>query len=186
MTYVLLLKNYLKQITLALMCLIAVIANAQNQTPVQTEGTDFWFGYMENSIQVPDYVLQITIAAREQTDGIVDIPGQNYSQPFSVGANSVTIVAVPIEMVEHTSNETLDNKGIHDFTEDTVSVVAVNRQEATHDDTYILTNEYLGNFYCLTRFSHSSSLGGIDLTLFGKSASRPFLYNSVNGIYSMS
>ncbi len=152
MTYVLLLKNYLKQITLALMCLIAVIADAQNQPPVQTEGTDFWFGYMENNIQVPDWVLEVIISAREETEGTIEIPGQNYSQSFSVAANSTTLIEIPFDEGFHSSNEVVDNRGIHITSDDTISVLAHNYNTWSNDATQILTTDALGSSYMVMSY----------------------------------
>jgi hypothetical protein len=53
---------------------------AQGQT---NEGTDFWFAFMEHrDIGLNSMVAMIT--AKENTTGRISIPGQGWSEPFSV------------------------------------------------------------------------------------------------------
>ena len=58
------------------------------------EGNSFWFGFMEHrDINVNTKVAMIT--SKYNTSGQVSVPLQNWSQPFTVTANQVTIITLP-------------------------------------------------------------------------------------------
>lgn len=93
-----------------------------------TEGTDFWFGFMENRHYQENHYLEITVTARETTTfqityGPDEIPLGGISQ---VSANSSKQVRISWEKLEAMGSETIENKGIHLTSEKPVNVYALN------------------------------------------------------------
>ncbi len=126
-----------------------------SQTPVPkitaTKGKEFWLGFMEQ----PNYYvkrLDVFITSDKNTSGTLNIPGQSYSQNFSVTANQTTTVTIPNNIAEHTSTETIDNRGIVIQTQDTVSVYAINFQEYSADGTLVLPTNSNGTDYMITSY----------------------------------
>ena len=59
------------------------------------EGTAFWFGFMEHRDQNQNTKVAL-ITSRTQTSGTIEIPLRNWSQSFTVQANEVTVVTLPL------------------------------------------------------------------------------------------
>ena len=56
--------------------------------------------------------LSLFITSDVNTSGNVDIPGLAFTTPFTVTANAVTTISIPVGASVHTNNA-VDNKGIH-------------------------------------------------------------------------
>lgn len=119
-------------------------ANAQNGI-IPTMGTEFWLGFMEN-YPSGDNQLSLYISSYHNTSGTVSMPLQGYTQNFTVMANTVTTVNLPVSAM-HTSSETVDNKAILVQSADTVAVYALNFGSATADAAAIFPIMTLGTDY---------------------------------------
>ena len=58
------------------------------------KGKDFWVGFMKHK-EGSSSKTSLYITADSNTSGTVSVPGESWSQNFSVTANSVTVVTIP-------------------------------------------------------------------------------------------
>jgi gliding motility-associated-like protein len=115
---------------------------AQGQT---NEGTDFWFAFMEHrDIGLNSMVAMIT--AKENTTGRISIPGQGWSEPFSVQANEVTLVTLP-KTAETLSSENITQTGVHVTSQRPVSVYIHQYYNRRAEAAVVLPRETLGRAY---------------------------------------
>ena len=128
-----------------------LLAGNDNKCHRSTEGTDFWFGFMENRIYRDEYhTIQITVTALKATDFkiTVGLPGSPlFNQNFNVLANGTSTVEIPWEIVEATGSEITQNKGIHLTSVELVSVFAINWDPNSSDITPVYPIETLGKMY---------------------------------------
>ncbi|MDD3877915.1 MAG: PKD domain-containing protein [Bacteroidales bacterium] len=118
------------------------LLNAQG---VSTKGKDFWFGFMSNYGNAADY-LRVYITSTVNTSGTVSVPGIGFSQNFTVTANTTTSVTVPNGAMM-SANNTVQTKGVHVVSNDTISVYALNYQPYTSDATVIFPVNTLDREY---------------------------------------
>lgn len=109
-----------------------------------TKGTDFWFGFMEN-YQTPSPTVYIS--SDVATSGTISIPGQTFSQSFTVAANSTTAISIPAGQGVTTSNQTIEGKAIHVVSNDPVTVYGLNYEAYSSDASIILPTATLGIEY---------------------------------------
>ena len=129
------------------------------QQATQTKGTEFWAGFMENYVIESGDQLYIYISASVNTTGVVEVPGQGWSQPFTVTAFQTTTVPVPNNIAEHYNNQIIDNKGVRITTADTASVYSINFNQYTADGARILPIQTLGTEYLISSYSGLDSYG---------------------------
>src|SRR5689334_20739612 len=81
---------------------------------ITTEGRDFWFGFMENNDTPPQStVLKVYISALDSTGGKIEIPKANWSQDFTVLANSTTLITIPLNLGMPLGSGAKEYKVIH-------------------------------------------------------------------------
>jgi PKD repeat protein len=114
-----------------------------------TEGTDFWFGFMESRNYQSDHYLEITVTAREATTFQIKIGPQEqpYGEVYSVEANRSKQVPIPWEMVEAIGSEEIEDKGIRLISEKPVNVYALNWNQNSADVAVIYPVGSLGTEY---------------------------------------
>lgn len=124
------------------------VAHAQN---LSTEGTDFWFGFMDNWLQDPDnpIILELYISADDTTSGVVEIPRKLDFVPieFQVNPGITTRIELPANIAETNSINLVDLTGIHLYTTRDVTVYAMNKRQYSADVAVILPTLSLGNEY---------------------------------------
>ncbi|MCA1760922.1 MAG: hypothetical protein LC658_14235, partial [Bacteroidales bacterium] len=93
-----------------------------------TEGTDFWFGFMESRNYQETHYIEITVTASETTDFQITIGPEEipFNSLYTVNANSSVQVKIPWEMAEATGSEEIQDKGIHLTSVKPVNVYALN------------------------------------------------------------
>lgn len=121
-----------------------------------TKGTDFWFGFMEN-YQTPSPTVYIS--SDVATSGTISIPGQTFSQPFTVAANSTTAISIPAAQGVTTTNQTVQGKGIHVIANDPVTVYGLNYEAYSSDASIILPTQTLGIEYYTVNVTPAVSVG---------------------------
>lgn len=121
------------------------------QGVIPTKGKEFWVGFMEN-IDSGSPEMNLFIVSDQATSGVVEIPGQGYSQAFTVTANQTTTVSVPVNDTEHYTSEVIEQKGIYIETQDTVAVFAINFGNYSADGTKILPVPSLGTEYRISSY----------------------------------
>ena len=114
-----------------------------------TEGTNFWFGFMESRVHQEDHFLELTVTAKQSTTfNIFTGPGETpFNGTYSVGANSSVQIEIPWEMVEATGSEEIQDKGIHLVSEKPVNVYALNWSLNSADVAVIYPVGSLGTEY---------------------------------------
>ncbi len=138
----LLMLPFLRSATLIAVVLFGSVVEAQQLIP--TRGKEFWMGFMRNydGAQRQD----LFISSDVNTSGVVSAPLFGWSEPFTVTANTVTTIEVPLGLMNNQS-EVIDNKGVHIESEDTVAVYALSFQNATADATVIYPVKSTGTDY---------------------------------------
>lgn len=118
---------------------------------VTSKGTDFWLcmpeKYNSNTEGVPNVpAVYLQIAASAAANGLVEIPGLGFSYAYSVAANSVTSVSLPMT-VFLSGKDVIQNKGIHVTSNTPVSVVGVTAHLFESDSYLGLPANALGTQY---------------------------------------
>ncbi|MGV9013145.1 MAG: T9SS type B sorting domain-containing protein [Flavobacteriales bacterium] len=126
--------------------LLAVGHPARSQGVIPTVGTEFWVGFMENYYDLSTAQLNLYISSYTNTTGTVTMPLLGYSQSFTVLANTVTTVLLPITGM-NTGSETVSDRSFLVQTEDTVAVYALNLESLSADAAAIFPTRTLGTEY---------------------------------------
>ena len=114
-----------------------------------TEGTEFWFAFMESRNSHENHYVEITVTARETTNFTIKI-GKDavpFNNTYTVNSNSSTQVKIPWEMVEAVGSEQIQDVGIHLESEKPVNVYALNWDTNSADVAVIYPVESLGKEY---------------------------------------
>lgn len=130
--------------TTLLILILALVQSAQGQQLIPTRGKDFWMGFMRN-YDGPQH-QDLFISSDVSTSGTVNAPLFGWSTTFTVAANTVTTVQVPVGLMNNAS-ETVDTRGIRIQSEDTVAVYALSFQSATADATVVYPVKSCGTEY---------------------------------------
>lgn len=137
----------LNRIMCALMLALGAGGTATAQSGViPTMGKEFWVGFMQNYGGGGNQRIDLFISSYVNTTGTVSMPLLGYTQNFTVTANTVTTVTLPLTAI-HTGSEVVDNKSFLIQTADTVAVYALNFEDATADAASILPTQSLGTQY---------------------------------------
>ncbi|GAB1450611.1 hypothetical protein MASR2M47_06670 [Draconibacterium sp.] len=132
-----------------------------------TEGTDFWFGFMEGRNDNGNvHYIEITVTASETTNfkiyiGKSTTPLANVAS--AVSANSSVQIIIPLNLGEATGSETIQEKGIHLVAEKPVNVYALNWDRNSADVAVIYPVPSLGKQYftmCFTPNVHNRPAHG--------------------------
>lgn len=130
--------------------LLAFLATAQSDLcRKSTEGTNFWFGFMESRNYHSAHFVEITVTARETSNFQVFI-GHNetpFNGTYTVQANNKERVLIPWQMVEATGSEEIQDRGIRLVSEKPVNVYALNWDANSADVAVIYPASSLGNEY---------------------------------------
>ena len=142
-----------------MMCLWLCVAASAGNAQSATTGTDFWFGFFENSSDGPEDVLAVTITAATATSGVVSIPGQDWQQSFYVSASGSAVVEIPQLAGEVETEQFIDNRAIHLESNAPVSVFAANYAQSSGDATRVLPTPLLGTKYIAASYAGLSGSG---------------------------
>jgi len=98
----------------------------------------------------------VLITSKQNTEGIVSIPGLGFSQPFSVQANQVAQVEVPLG-TEFIGSETVKNIGINLSSNLPVSVYIHQYHGSRSEATLVLPNESISTAYYVMSYAGISA-----------------------------
>jgi len=113
-----------------------------------TEGTDFWFGFMQNRSNYTDHYLEITVTSRLGAEITVTYgSSETLYEKYSVGPNASTPIRIDYNLLESNGSENTENKGIHIVTTNPVNVYALNYRTQSADVAVIYPAEALGQEY---------------------------------------
>jgi gliding motility-associated-like protein len=110
-------------------------------------GTSFWFGFMVNDEDGPDDELLVTISSQFATSGVIEIPGQGWSQNFYVDAQSSVQVAIPDNIAEIETDQFIEDRAVHIESGQPVTVQALSYAQSSADATRILPESLIGTKY---------------------------------------
>lgn len=123
-----------------------------------TEGTDFWFGLMQNRSNYTDHYLEITVTSRVGANFKVTYgPGETLIGNYTVPANQSVTVPISYNLLEAQGSESIENKGIHLFSDNPVNVYALNYRTQSADVAVIYPKESLGKEYFAMCYSPRST-----------------------------
>jgi RHS repeat-associated protein len=126
-----------------------------DNTP-RNAGTNFWLMFPPNVVANGLSALQrLYITSPVDTNGTVTIPGSNFSQNFTVQANTIT--TVELGFVQATQSDVVQNKGVHVTSALPVTVYGMNQRVFTSDAYLGLPVEALGTDHYVLTYSNMSS-----------------------------
>ena len=113
-----------------------------------TEGTDFWFGLMQNRLTGEEHYIEITVSSRKGAELTLTYgPSETQLGKYTVAANSSKSIPIDFTILEAAGSETIENKGIHLVATDSVNVYALNYRTRSSDVAVIYPTESLGKEY---------------------------------------
>jgi chitodextrinase len=104
------------------------------------------------------YDLKIFISSEVAASGIIEVPGQGWSTPFTVVANGTTVITVPTDVGHVVEKDIVVNRAIHIISDADINVFAMNYSAQTTDGSLILPTNALGYDYwtlCYTPLKRS-------------------------------
>ncbi|MCE7990859.1 MAG: PKD domain-containing protein [Roseivirga sp.] len=128
---------------LAIFCLLLSVSTSSFSQST-TEGTDFWFGFMENN--EPTLIeLQVYVSAKENAKvNLTDISG-SLNEGVNIPANSAVVIQVPTSFMSEIEGKS--NTGLHLTSDVNVSVYLLNQRQFSADAAVILPTSTLGKEY---------------------------------------
>ncbi len=116
-------------------------------------GTNFWLMFPQNYSDGYGTALQrLFITSPVDTNGTVTIPGLNFTQNFTVQAN--TVVTVPLGFAQVYESDVVQNKGIHVTSAQPVIVYGLNQRYFTSDAFLGLPANAIGKDYYVLTYSN--------------------------------
>jgi len=134
-------------------------AFAQNTS---TQGKEFWLTFMHNGYkehQLGGWVTnQVLISAKRDCSGTISNPKTGWNTRFSVNANDIASIDIPIEQGYHDRNNygIISKKAIHIESTDTISVYCANIAHVSFDASFVLPTESLGDDYIIQTYNQST------------------------------
>lgn len=119
---------------------------------LDSKGKDFWLMFNTALVEVPPQTLTLFVTSDVNTSGTVTIPGLSFSSPFTVAANTVTPVIIPVAAAMHTNN-IIDEKGIHVTALQEVTVYGLNRVPFITDAYLGIPTDALGTDHIVLTYS---------------------------------
>lgn len=132
----------MRKLIATLCCLLFISSSAFAQ--LTTEGTDFWFGFMDNS--QPDFVtLEVYVSAKE--DAVVNLSNaaNGFNLDANVPANSSVAITVPTSYMPQSEGKF--DFAFHLTSDVDVSVYTLNKRTFSADAAVILPTNVLGEEY---------------------------------------
>jgi hypothetical protein len=134
---------------------------------IETRGKEFFVAFQEiydqHMLGPPDVSLYIT--GEYNAEGQVSIAGLNFTQSFSVNANKVTRVVLPLN-VRVCSNDLVENLGVHITASEPVAVYGINREIYLTDSFLAYPVTSCGKEYYVMSY-HGSGFAGSNFTIVG-------------------
>ncbi len=145
--------KYLKRLALVVGACLAIGFSVKGQGLLPTKGTDFWFGFPHfPNAAIWNKRFDVFVTSNVSTSGVIEIPGQGWSQSFTVTANQTTTITVPTLAAENTNSDAVENRGVHLTTQEPVSVFSICIQSYSSDGTQVFPTPSLGTSYCIASY----------------------------------
>ena len=141
----------MRSISYQILFLLSFLGMVNDSSAQSNEGTEFWFGFMEHrDVGLNSMVAMIT--SKTGTNGTIRIPGQNWSQSFTVAANDVSVISLP-SFAENIGSEQIGDKGIQVVTDEPSSVYIHQFHSFRSEATVVLPNSALGKEYYVMTYT---------------------------------
>lgn len=123
------------------------MAKAQNAS---TQGTDFWFAFMNNNGSTPTQTCLILSAERACSATITN-PNTGWTTTVNIPAGGRVDVDIPLAQGYHSSSAdgSIYNLGCHLVSTDTISAYSMNYKDASFDGGHLLPTSTLGDDYMI-------------------------------------
>ena len=150
------------KILLLVMGILWAALNPIQAQNTSTQGKEFWLTFMHNGFKEhPNggwVTNQVLISAKRDCSGAVSNPQTGWSQTFSVNANSITTLDIPLEQGYHNASDhgAIQGKAIYVTSSDTISVYCTNIANVSFDASFVLPYESLGNDYIIQCYDQSA------------------------------
>ncbi len=135
--------------------IVLLFASAARANSPSNEGTEFWLGLPRNSANVPP-TDNVYITGSTATTGTVAIPGESFTQGFTVTPGGVSQVTLP-STSEIDTSDGVEEKGIHVTAGSPVAVYVVSDGEYTTDGYTGLPMDALGTSYTVLAYGDSAA-----------------------------
>ena len=149
----------------AVLWLFAVSAPGPVLAATDSKGTEHFFAILPNYTNNPNLSLYIT--SEEDAQGTVQIAGLNFVKPFTVQANAVIKVDIPLA-TSNLPNNTKSQLGVKVISDREVTVYGINRIQASTDAFLSLPTDALGlKYLVMSYFGHSSGVYPSEFSVMG-------------------
>ncbi|MCF8231410.1 MAG: T9SS type A sorting domain-containing protein [Bacteroidales bacterium] len=120
------------------------------QVSIDNKGTEFWIT-MPRNFDMYGTALYLDITSDVATNGTVEIPGLIFSEEFSSVPGEISRITLP-ELAMLSTNETIENKGIHITAMDEVTVYGLSIKGYTSDCFLALPVDILSTQYLVMSY----------------------------------
>lgn len=144
---------------LALMTLMGLSAGVKAAS--DSAGTEFYFAFQQNNVSVVGD-LSLFITSQQNTQGVVEIPGLNFSAAFTVLANTVTTVILPSVLpndAKQLPHNMVSKLAVHVTAQHEVTVYGLNQKLFSTDAFLALPVDTLGLEYVAMSYVGLGSYG---------------------------
>jgi len=141
-----------KILLLALLALgLCTLTRAQNIT---TAGKEFYVSFMANCTCGPSYpdTTELFLTSTVNTSGTITNPSGTFSTNFTVNANEITVINIPLSIATNSASEVVSNLGLMVTSKDTISLFAVNDETSSSDATNVIQKNALGTHYTIATY----------------------------------
>lgn len=129
--------------------------NTQAQSK-SNKGTEFWVGFMFH-YEGTSAGHSLYITSDSNTSGTVSVPGESWSQSFTVTANNLTVVTIPSSVAYNGCSDCITTKGVKIVSDDDIVVYAHQYLGNQSDATLVLPTRTLGKDYFAASYYQSSA-----------------------------
>ena len=141
-------------IYLLITCFLFISPNVNAQSK-SNKGKDFWVGFMKHK-EGSSSKTSLYITSDSTTTGTVSVPGQSWSQNFTVTANNITVVTIPSANSYNDCSDCVTKKGVNITSKKDVIVYAHHYQDDQSDATLVLPTRTLGKSYYIVGYNQVS------------------------------
>ncbi|MBN1799813.1 MAG: IgGFc-binding protein [Spirochaetales bacterium] len=132
---------------------------------IETRGREFFVSFQENAGETDTRELYLFITTDTTTTGQISIAGIAYNQTFFVTAHTITQVQIPIEAMV-TSNDVIENLGIHITSVEPVAVYGINYEAQGTDSFLAYPVQTCGReYFCISYETNIPSYPGSYFTI---------------------
>ncbi len=122
-----------------------------------TEGKDFWFGFMENTLGSPPDTLLVSMSSRIAATATVSIPLNGWTQTVNIPANTSVSVGIPKSLAMASGCGAKLPRGCRIQATEKISAYALNFQGFSADASLLIPTTTLGDKYYLNTYRENFS-----------------------------